>query len=100
MTDQQIEQIQNLDGFLCGESYPSVTILYFTKKQNDMFIRTLLDPLMFLFQDLQNNKQFKINFNPTPEQMPAVRAFLELAQGRTSPGLTYTPIHKRLPNAT
>jgi hypothetical protein len=97
MTEEQRQRISEIPEFLRGEMYDVVTVLYFSTRLNDMFIRSILDPLMFLFQELQNNTQFKINFNPTEEQKPMLRRFMEMAQGRLLDGLPYHPLHKYLP---
>ncbi len=43
-----------------------------------MAVRGAIHPVPFIFQE--RPEQFQINFNPTEEQMPGVRKFLDLVR--------------------
>jgi hypothetical protein len=77
LTDLQKEAVGNLQSFVSGAEYDQFTLLLFSENCH-MAVRHAIHPTPFIFQ--QRPEQFQINFNPTSEQMPGVRRFLDLVR--------------------
>jgi len=98
MTEEQKARVSSITSFIGGEVYNSVAVLYFTNCIDDLHIRSIFHPLVFIVQGDEKNTVFRTNLNPTPEQIPQIRRFIDMAQGRIPYGIEYTPLQKRLPN--
>lgn len=101
MNATQEQNLLSIPACLYGEHYPVVSVFYFNALVDDLYIRSIIDPLLFIFQRNAANTVFKFNINPTPEQIPALKKFVEIAQGKIPLAhLPFTPVTKALPNET
>ena len=77
LTDEQRDRLAAVKGFFGGEQKENWAIAYFNCGLDGVYLKTILDPNVFVLQKTKDAKMLEINFNPTEAQMVKLRAFLD-----------------------
>ena len=85
LTDAQREGLAKVKGFDHIEQNDNWAIAYFTCGVDGVFLKSILDPNVFVLQKTQKADMLEINFNPTTEQMVKLRAFLDRVRALALP---------------
>lgn len=95
LTEDQVQQLQGLASFVGGEVYASATRLLFDQVIDDLRLRAILHPTMFVVTTHQKAMMKTNIITPTRQQKEGFRKLFDFLYGQENPGSIVTRIEAK-----